>query len=211
MEENDLISKKDLLQLTKISYGQLYRWKRENLLPEAWFIKKASFTGQETFFPRKKILNRISGILELKDRYSLEELANMISPELTKLTFNAGDLNEAAGLDPEILALFEKALQKDRFNFIELIFISLLGKLKSDLGFSGDKMMEIIDSMDNWLPVLKDTAYRFIVCKKNTENYYLMAKQDARLFYDKNTQELKVYDLDEISKELNMNLKEKIK
>jgi len=49
MEE---ISKKDLLILTGISYGQLYRWKRKGLIPEDWFIKRASFTGQETYFPK---------------------------------------------------------------------------------------------------------------------------------------------------------------
>ena len=43
-----LISKKDLLARTGISYGQLYRWKRQNLIPEEWFIKKSTFTGQET-------------------------------------------------------------------------------------------------------------------------------------------------------------------
>ncbi|MFZ7625597.1 DUF4004 family protein, partial [Bacillus cereus] len=47
----DLISKKDLLELTGISYGQLYRWKRKNLIPEDWFVRKSTFTGQETFFP----------------------------------------------------------------------------------------------------------------------------------------------------------------
>ena len=41
-----LISKKDLLNETGISYGQLYRWKREGLIPEEWFIKQPSFTGQ---------------------------------------------------------------------------------------------------------------------------------------------------------------------
>ena len=41
-----LISKKDLLNDTGISYGQLYRWKREGLIPEEWFIKQPSFTGQ---------------------------------------------------------------------------------------------------------------------------------------------------------------------
>ncbi len=52
----DQISKKDLLELTGISYGQLYRWKRKGLIPEAWFVKKPAFTGQETFFPRTEIL-----------------------------------------------------------------------------------------------------------------------------------------------------------
>ena len=69
------ISKKDLLKTTGISYGQLYRWKREGLIPEEWFVKRSSPTGQETYFPQEKILKRIHAIQQLKDSYSLEELA----------------------------------------------------------------------------------------------------------------------------------------
>jgi hypothetical protein len=74
----DLISKKDLLATTGISYGQLYRWKRERLLPEEWFIKQSSYTGQETFFPKEQALSRIKAILELKDDHSLEELSQLL-------------------------------------------------------------------------------------------------------------------------------------
>lgn len=52
--EEELISKKELLEMTGISYGQLYRWKRKQLLPEDWFIRRSAFTGQETFFPASK-------------------------------------------------------------------------------------------------------------------------------------------------------------
>lgn len=75
----ELISKKDLLQLTGISYGQLYRWKRKNIIPEDWFMKKSSFTGQETFFPKDKILERIERIKELKDDQSLDDIARVFS------------------------------------------------------------------------------------------------------------------------------------
>ena len=80
--ESDLISKKELLELTKISYGQLYRWKRKNLIPEDWFIRKSTFTGQETFFPKERILDRIDKIKNMKGDISLDELANMLSPNL---------------------------------------------------------------------------------------------------------------------------------
>ena len=60
----DLISKKELLAVTGISYGQLYRWKRERLIPEEWFIKQSAYTGQETFFPRQQILSRVQTILD---------------------------------------------------------------------------------------------------------------------------------------------------
>ncbi len=78
MEEN-LITKKELLELTGISYGSLYRWKRKRLLPDEWFIHRATFTGQETFFPRDKVLERVEEILRLKDTLSLDEIAETFS------------------------------------------------------------------------------------------------------------------------------------
>ena len=86
------ISKKDLLKTTGISYGQLYRWKREGLIPEEWFVKRSSPTGQETYFPQEKILKRIHAIQQLKDSYSLEELARILTPEISNRLFCEEDL-----------------------------------------------------------------------------------------------------------------------
>lgn len=55
----ELISKKELLERYGISYGALYRWKRKGLIPEEWFLKKATVTGQETFFPKELICERV--------------------------------------------------------------------------------------------------------------------------------------------------------
>jgi len=74
----DEISKKELLAETGISYGQLYRWKREGLIPEEWFVKRPSFTGQETFFPKEKIIERVRLILDMKDDQSLEDIRRQI-------------------------------------------------------------------------------------------------------------------------------------
>lgn len=49
--DEELISKKELLETFGISYGALYRWKRMGLIPEAWFLRRSTSTGQETFFP----------------------------------------------------------------------------------------------------------------------------------------------------------------
>ena len=77
--KDNLISKKELLALYEISYGALYRWKRKGLIPEDWFIKKATVTGQETFFPRELICERVELIKEQKDDVSLDELAERLS------------------------------------------------------------------------------------------------------------------------------------
>lgn len=72
---NDLISKKELLEKYGISYGTLYRWKRMGLIPEDWLVKKSTFTGQETFFNRTQICQRVEEILSKKDKQSLDDLA----------------------------------------------------------------------------------------------------------------------------------------
>ncbi len=76
MDENDMISKKELLSKYGISYGALYRWKRMGLIPDDWFVKTSSPTGQQTFFPRRLICERVEQILNMKDGASLSELAD---------------------------------------------------------------------------------------------------------------------------------------
>ena len=38
----DLISKRELLERYGVSYGALYRWKRMGLIPEDWFLRRAT-------------------------------------------------------------------------------------------------------------------------------------------------------------------------
>lgn len=76
--DEDIISKKELLQKYGISYGALYRWKRMGLIPEPWFLRRATPTGQETFFRRQQICERVELILDSRDRCSLEELARSL-------------------------------------------------------------------------------------------------------------------------------------
>ena len=82
--EQELISKKELLEKYAISYGALYRWKRKGLIPEDWFIKKSTVTGQETFFPRELVCERIELIKKQKDDVSLDELSDHFSSESKK-------------------------------------------------------------------------------------------------------------------------------
>ena len=82
MDEENLVAKKEVLRQTGISYGQLYRWKRKGLIPEAWFVRRSTFTGQETFFPRDKILERIERIKSMKDTHPLDDLADVITQQV---------------------------------------------------------------------------------------------------------------------------------
>lgn len=75
----DLISKRELLETYGISYGTLYRWRRAGLIPEDWFIRKSTETGQETFFPRHLVVERVNYIMLERDSSSLDELAEKLN------------------------------------------------------------------------------------------------------------------------------------
>ena len=76
--EEEMISKKELLNKYGISYGALYRWKRMGLIPEDWFLRRSTSTGQETFFYRQQICPRMELILSRSD--SLDRLAQELHP-----------------------------------------------------------------------------------------------------------------------------------
>lgn len=130
-EEPDLIPKKEVLARTGISYGQFYRWKRKGLIPESWFIRKSTFTGQETFLPREKILERIRLILKLKDEYSLEEIAEMLSPEPPKSLFPAEAVRHKAQISGEVLERFRALTGREGpFRFREVFWMAALEELR---------------------------------------------------------------------------------
>jgi hypothetical protein len=105
--DEELISKKELLELTGISYGQLYRWKRKGLIPEDWFIRKSTYTGQETFFPRGPMLTRVSRILNMKEDVSLDDLADVFSPGAGAAEAPDADaLTKRGVVSPDAMRLF---------------------------------------------------------------------------------------------------------
>jgi DNA-binding transcriptional MerR regulator len=123
IDEEKLISKKEVLEKTGISYGQLYRWKRKGLIPESWFFRRSTFTGQETFFPRDKIIERIEQIKRMKQVRPLDDLAEMITEKVNaKLQVGLERLRELGWLDDSILKSFDikKERLDDRYKSLSL-------------------------------------------------------------------------------------------
>lgn len=129
-----MISKKELLKEMNISYGQLYRWKREGLIPDEWFIKQSVSTGQETYFKRDLIIPRIQKILELKEDKSIEELKQLFNPNDNNKVYTVRDLVLIQEIDPIILKCFSK--QKNEFNLVEAILICLFSMNEEDIDYT---------------------------------------------------------------------------
>lgn len=117
-----MISKKDLLKEKNISYGQLYRWKREGLIPDEWFIKQSVSTGQETFFKRELIIPRIDKILSLKDNYELQEIKDLFSNQKKK-NYNAREVILIDEIDPYILKTYLNGRKELSITELGIIYI----------------------------------------------------------------------------------------
>ncbi|MFD2445371.1 YhbD family protein [Bacillus sp. CGMCC 1.16607] len=143
----ELISKKDLLDLTGISYGQLYRWKRKDLIPEEWFIRKSTFTGQETFFPKEKILERIKKIQTMKENLSLDELADMFSPSVGDFRLSAEELIQRNIVSKLVLDFYiNENTNGQVFTFDTILQLYIIEKLlqAGDISLDEGKMLSQI-------------------------------------------------------------------
>ena len=174
----ELISKKDLLVLMNISYGQLYRWKRKNLIPEEWFIKKSVSTGQETFFPKEKIIARINNIIELKDEASLDELAERFSNKSIKnLYLKRSYILEHSIVSETVLNMFEDFSGREE-NYNEISLFSLL--IYKDLILSGiingDEAKEISLALKKEYGRIEEEMTLIIKRKLGVCFYYLVSE-----------------------------------
>jgi hypothetical protein len=151
MEEN-LISKKELLKLTDISYGQLYRWKRKKIIPEEWFIKKASFTGQETFFPREEILDRVQKIKNLKDDTSLDDLAQIFSNEVSNIKISCEDIIEKGIIMEDVIKIYGDFNSKASiYSFNEILYMTILQEFLSVGNITIEESKSVLQIMhDNY-------------------------------------------------------------
>lgn len=121
-----MISKKDLLKEMNISYGQLYRWKREGIIPDEWFIKQSVPSGQETFFDEELIIPRIQKIKNLKDSHSLEDLKEFLNPDINKRIFSSREIILIEDFDPYVIKTY---LQKNKeLRIVDLAIIYIFSK-----------------------------------------------------------------------------------
>lgn len=199
---DEFISKKDLLSTTGISYGQLYRWKRENLIPEEWFIKRSSYTGQETYFPKDKILERIDTIQKLKDRYPLEDLARKLSPELTGITYRVVKVIREGIVDGPTARIFHQKLDKEFCSFWEVCVIQAIGRAR-ERGFLTEVDVErVAEGFPEWTKSSPSKSYMLYVMKCGDLNTVILGAKDPPILIDKAFLMVAGYDLDHIAADL---------
>ncbi|MDT8715878.1 YhbD family protein [Clostridium sp. 19966] len=183
--DEELISKKDLLKLTAISYGQLYRWKRKGLIPEEWFIKKSSYTGQETFFPRDKILDRVKKIMDMKEDLSLDDLAETFSPKSSELKLPQDEIIRNNIVSQNVLQIFiEEADEKGIYEFQDILFMSIMEEYLISGEVSLEETKHILKNLMQNFMQFKDRDCDIVFIRRMGVGISLLLQAHGEIYMD---------------------------
>ncbi len=172
----DLISKKELLQITGISYGQLYRWKRKGLIPEDWFVRKPSFTGTETYLPRERILARIDKIKSMKNEdLSLEEIAEVVTPDLSAVSLSREEVVAKRIATSAALDLYEPLRPRaGPFVLGEVLTLRVLDSLLSQGLITADEGQTLVGAMAKGLGGKPEGEFEALLVRKTGLSLWML-------------------------------------
>ncbi|TKC18912.1 YhbD family protein [Robertmurraya kyonggiensis] len=197
--DETLISKKELLEETNITYGQLYRWKRKKLIPEDWFIRKSTFTGQETFFPKEKILERVNRIKELKEDLSLDELANAFSPNTKDIKLSKEDFEKHNIVSKNAIQIYEEQQGTLKtITFQTTLYLYILDKALETGEIGWEEGKQLIQTLSDYYPKLEKNHASIVVLRKLGVATVLLVTNASPFFVDSKTKvavHLKIEDV----------------
>jgi DNA-binding transcriptional MerR regulator len=181
--DNGYISKKDLLLEMGITYGQLYRWKRKNLIPEDWFIKKSSFTGQETYFPKEKILPRIQKILDLKDDLSLDDIAETLSPTIAQIKLTKEILLERNIVTKDVFALCEPFFAtKKELSFFDILSMYVFESVLKSNEVSLAESKEMLHFLSQHYEQITNEQLELLFVRQLGVGFWLLKKENEAVY-----------------------------
>ena len=184
------------------------RWKREGLIPEEWFVKRSSPTGQETYFPQEKILKRIHAIQQLKDSYSLEELARILTPEVSNRLFCEEDLEHFDELDIDVAADFMDAMSKDSFVFLEVLVMIALSQAMVDSAITEEERTHAVSFLSKRMSELHSADYVLELLQAQGHLYVLLKKEGSEVYLDDGLVAIRFIHLNELSNAIKLKYKE---
>ena len=177
------ISKKELLELTGITYGQLYRWKRKALIPEEWFVKRSSYTGQETYFPREKVLERIDKILNMKDDFSLDQLADTFSVAPKEVAINSLQLVEKGLVSQRVMDQY-KTMFSEPLGFADILGLIVCEEQLTEGLISLEEGEALIQFLKGEMPSLPEKDFELRYMRKLGIGFWVLVESCYHVVFD---------------------------
>ena len=192
----EYITKKQLLEEMNISYGQLYRWKRIGLIPESWFIKRPSSTGQETILPKKKIISRIKDIQRRMESHSLEQLVEKYAYDKEKQVITLENMYKSPYLSAEYVNAVGNYFKKPAYTAAEYMLIICCADVAAKERFT---TRQYVDLLRYALPMAQKctkTEIRCVVFAAGGDCHIMIVENNADFFADSGLRILGDYNLE---------------
>ena len=186
---SELISKKQLLRVTHISYGTLYRWKRMGLIPESWFIHKATETGQATYFLKDKILTRIDRIKELKGELSVEQMQELFSANVESFKIPLKDFRDLEIVGKMSLTAFTSVFpEKDMLDFNDVFGMYVVDHLMKLSGIYLEDAKQVLRMLCRYLSVEASKDYQLLLLRKMGVPMTVLVSGEDQILLEDNTE-----------------------
>ena len=199
----ELISKKQLLRAARISYGTLYRWKRMGLIPESWFIHKATQTGQATFFPRDKVLTRISRIQELKSELTVEQMQELFSANVESFKIPLKDFKDLELVSKLSVTAFCSVFPaKDMLDFNDVFGMYVVDHLMRLSGIYLEDAKQVLRLLCKYLSVEASKDYQLLLLRKLGVPMTVLVSGEDEILLEDNTEIIACANLGEFEEAL---------
>ena len=203
MSDEELISKKQLLRVAQISYGTLYRWKRMNLIPESWFIHRATETGQATFFPRTKILTRIARIKELKSELTAEQMQELFSANVESFRIPLKDFQELELVSKLAVTAFCSVYPlKTMLDFNDVFSVYVVDHLMKLSGIYLEDAKQVLSLLCKYLTVEASKDYQLLMMRKLGVPMTMLVRGEEDILLDDTTEVVACANLNDFEEAL---------
>ncbi len=187
--EEQLISKIELLKVANISYGTLYRWKRLGLIPESWFIHKATEIGQATYLPREKVLARIERIQELKNELTVEQMQELFSANVRSFKIPLKDFRELDLVSKIAITAFTSIFPlKEYLDFNDVFSMYVVDHLMKLSGFYLEDAKQVLRLLCKYLSKETSKDYQLLLLRKMGVPMTVLVKGDEEILLEDNTE-----------------------
>jgi hypothetical protein len=189
MPDEELISKHDLLRAVRISYGTLYRWKRMNLIPESWFIHKATQTGQATYFPKDRILARVGKIQELKGELSAEQLKEIFSPNVKSFQIPLPDFIKLQMVSKLTVTAYASVFpKKTDLRFDDVFAMYVVDHLMRLSGIYLEDAKQVLRMLDKYLSTKNSKDFQLVLLRKMGVPITMLVRGEEEILLEENTE-----------------------
>ncbi|HOO61637.1 MAG TPA: DUF4004 family protein, partial [Bacillota bacterium] len=136
-------------------------------IPETWFIHKATTSGQETFFPKDRVLARIARIQTLKNELTVEQLQEIFSPDVKSFCIPIDDFMNLNLVSKLAMTAFTSCFpEKTSMIFDDVFSVYVVDHLMRLSGIYLEDGKQVLRMLSKYLAAEPSKEYQLLLLRK---------------------------------------------